>query len=547
MTEAVFQPVENETHASEARYAIEQALLSAGSLELWIDDQYVCALSRAASEFSVEWGKLIFSWWDETHSQNWRVMNYALTAGEVRLRATRGWGHALTTVVLRDQTAWQAAQAERNAPLKVKRQSYAEALPLWLTKHFPAARIERVMSGKRRQRHWAIGYVKVRMRIGAENVLAIGVSADEEQTVIDSVVAAGLVWLSESNGVRQSVDRAQRLIFFVPEIRAATILERLTFLTAKHSEARIECFTVNQATGELTPVTIATQPELLSAQSPALQWPQSVELTVPQSDWIERIVSLAPEVIELRAATTRQGSARLLWHGLEFARVQPNGRAEFGIAGLADFERQHLTEMNFAALQELVAELAEQRCAKPTDRRHPLYGLRPEAWLESCLRRDITALNGVIDTALDERFVYSQIPAWQAESRSVLDLLTVTRTGRLAIIEIKESEDGQLPLQGLDYWWRIEQARLRGELAQHGLFPDLELADQSPLLLLVAPRLRFHRSFVGVARCLSPDIEAFRIGINTNWRERIRVYSYDCAQTIKLDYETEETNEEAGE
>jgi hypothetical protein len=159
------------------------------------------------------------------------------------------------------------------------------------------------------------------------------------------------------------------------------------------------------------------------------------------------------------------------------------------------------------------------------------------------LRRDITALNGVIDVAFDERFIYSQIPAWQAESRSVLDLLTVTRAGRLAIIEIKESEDGQLPLQGLDYWWRIEQARLRGELKAHGLFPELEIADESPLLFLVAPRLRFHRSFVGVAKCLSPEIEAFRIGINTNWRERIRVYSFDCAQAIKIDYETEENDE----
>ncbi len=544
MSEAVFQPIESsvetEAHAAEARYAVEQALLATAALELWIDDQYVCALTRAAYEFTVEWGKFIFSWWDETHSQNWRVMNYALTAGEVRLRATRGWGHALTTVVLRDQAAWQAAQAERNAPLTVKRQSYAEALPLWLTKHFTTAHIERVMSGKRRQRHWAIGYVKVRLRIGAENALAIGVSAEEEQSVIDGVVAAGLVWLTESNGVRPPADRATRLIFFVPEKRAATILERLTFLNAKHSDARIECFTVNQTTGELTPVTIATQPELLSAHTPALQWPQSIELTPPQRHWVERIVALAPEVIELRSATTAQSSARLLWHGLEFARVHLTGRAEFGVAGVIGYERQSLTESSFAALQRFVTELGENRCAKPADRRHPLYRLRPEAWLESCLRRDITALNGVIDIALDERFVYSQIPAWQAESRSVLDLLTVTREGRLAIIEIKESEDGQLPLQGLDYWWRIEQARLRGELAAHGLFPEIELADQSPILLLVAPRLRFHRSFTCVAKFISPEIEAFRIGLNTNWREVVRVYSYDSAQAIKIDFDQEE-------
>jgi hypothetical protein len=56
--------------------------------------------------------------------------------------------------------------------------------------------------------------------------------------------------------------------------------------------------------------------------------------------------------------------------------------------------------------------------------------------------------------------------------------------------------------------------------------------------------LRFHRSFVCVATCLSPEIEAFRIGINTNWRESLRVYSFDCAQAIKINYETEEDMDE---
>jgi hypothetical protein len=460
MSEAALQSITDEASASTARYAIEQQLAAPVSRawELWIDDQSFGLLAPDAYEFSVEWGKLIFAWWNETHSQNWRVLHYATSLGEIRLRATRGWGHALTNLVLRDQVAWQAAQAEQHAPLTVKRQSYAESLPLWLTKHFPTARIERVLSCKRRQRHWAIGYVKVRMRIGAENVFAIGVSADEEQSTIDGIVAAGLVWLSEANGVRQSEDRARRLIFCVPEQHATTILERLTFLSAQHCEARLECLTVNQTSGELTPVTIATQPELLNAHMPLLQWPEAVELTVPQRRWVERIAALHADVIEVRAATVAQGSVRLLWHGLEFARVNAAGRAEFGIAGLAGYERHPLTEQNFVALQTLVGELAERRQAKATDRRHPLYRLRPEAWLESCLRHNIAALSGIVDAVFDERFVYSQIPAWQAENRSVLDLLTVTRAGRLAIIEVKESEDGQLPLQGLDYWWRIEQA-----------------------------------------------------------------------------------------
>ena len=531
MSEAVFHPiehlVENETHAAEARYAIEQALIAVNTQELWIDDQYVSALARDGFAFTVEWGKLIFSWWDETHSQNWRVTSYALAAGEVRLRATRGWGHALTTLSLRDQAVWQAAQAQKNLPLIVKRQAYAEALPQWLAEHFATARIVRVVNSRRRQSLAAIGYTKVTLRFGAAYALALGVSASEEPATIDAIVATGLVWLTEFNARRDYAQQARRLIFCVPHDHADTIIERLTFLSAAHCDAQLECLTVNQSTGELTPVALVSQAELLTTHTAALQWPETHALTDAQLRWIERITPLAKDVIELRAPASPQDSARLLWHGLEFARVNTAGRAEFGIAGAAAYERQTLNERNFAALQTLIAELAQHRCAKPIDRRHPLYRLRPEAWLESRLRRDMTALNAEFDA----HFVYSQIPAWQAESRSVLDLLTVTHTGRLAILEIKEREDGQLPLQGLDYWWRIEQARWRGELTARGLFPGVKIADQTPLLYLVAPRLRFHRSFANVTHCLSSAIEVYRIGLNDNWRDTVRVF--DCQRMNK--------------
>ncbi|HMX28363.1 MAG TPA: hypothetical protein PKC13_22445, partial [Blastocatellia bacterium] len=89
------------------------------------------------------------------------------------------------------------------------------------------------------------------------------------------------------------------------------------------------------------------------------------------------------------------------------------------------------------------------------------------------------------------------------------------------------SEDSQLPLQGLDYWLRVEQARLRGEFARRGLLAGIQLADRSPLLYLVAPRLRFHRSFAAIARCLSSQIEAFQVGVNANWRAGVRVRSLE--------------------
>jgi len=34
----------------------------------------------------------------------------------------------------------------------------------------------------------------------------------------------------------------------------------------------------------------------------------------------------------------------------------------------------------------------------------------------------------------------------------MIDVLTLTRDGRLAVVELKADEDIHLPLQGLDYW-----------------------------------------------------------------------------------------------
>jgi hypothetical protein len=273
--------------------------------------------------------------------------------------------------------------------------------------------------------------------------------------------------------------------------------------------------------------TSGAQDELLNAHPRELKWPAT---TPPDNPWRERILRLTPDTIEVRQIAERESFAI---NGLEFARWSggETPRVMFGVAGLRGeneaVEVSKLSEANFHRLDSLVREIVAHRSAATRDRRHPFYRLREEAWLESLLRQNIRAL----DAAFDDRFVYSQIPAWRGDERSVIDLLTVKyetgREPRLAIIEIKASEDAQLPLQGLDYWLRVEQARLRGEFERRGLFPGIQLADQSPLLYLVAPRLRFHRSFATVACCLSPQIEAYQVGVNANWRAGVHVRSLE--------------------
>jgi hypothetical protein len=501
-------PITDNDSAALAKYELDLAFLDKAAWQLRNGE---CVLAewpgelREACEFSVEWGKLIFAWWDEQSVQNWRVQSYEITPAEIRLRATRSFGRDLTTLVLRNIARW------RDRPLinsEQRRQCYSNLLGSLLSQHFANARLHKLADMQ--------GYSRWRMQIGQQTVLVIGLDTDARQEEIDGIVAAGLVWLAAPKA------GAQRLCFCVPSERSQTVIERLTLFERQPYGAQLECFEVDERAEKLTAVTLAVQAELLHHQSRELHWPTTSAQTNP---WRAQILALAPDLIEVRANSQLECESFSVY-GLEFARARLHGlkRVSFGIAGLPeDFAapaQANLGAENFSQLSALVHQLIHYRRAQSSDRHHPFYRLRAEAWLESLLRRDIRAL----DASLDDRFVYSQIPAWRAEDRSVLDLLTVNHLGRLVVIEIKAAEDAQLPLQGLDYWLRVEQARLRGEFAQRGLFSGIELADAPPLLYLVAPRLRFHRSFITIAQCIAPEIEVYRLGINTNWRSGVRVH-----------------------
>jgi len=101
-----------------------------------------------------------------------------------------------------------------------------------------------------------------------------------------------------------------------------------------------------------------------------------------------------------------------------------------------------------------------------------VWRLHPERWLESLVVRDVNT----IDEHLDHGCLYSQVPAFSASDRAMLDLLTITRANRLAVVELKADEDIHLPLQGLDYWSRVEWHHAGGEFQQFGYFPGRELS-----------------------------------------------------------------------
>jgi len=144
--------------------------------------------------------------------------------------------------------------------------------------------------------------------------------------------------------------------------------------------------------------------------------------------------------------------------------------------------------------------------------------MHPERWLESRTVLNLAALDG----ELRGQTQYSQVPAFSASDRAMIDVLTTTRQGRLAVVELKADEDIHLPLQGLDYWSRVAWHHARGEFPRFGYFSGIELSPQDPLLYLVAPALRVHPATDTLLHYFSPKIDWVFVGIDERWRDNLK-------------------------
>jgi hypothetical protein len=246
---------------------------------------------------------------------------------------------------------------------------------------------------------------------------------------------------------------------------------------------------------------------------------------------IDKVMAMVPE--DARSRVDQQAHSAscvgLSLHGLEFARVQHGtatgsfvrqDRITFG-AGPNETE---LDEETAPMLRELTARLFQGRQVGG-GANDPLYRMQPERWLESRLRNSLHE----VEPSLLAAPVYRQVPAFAARDRGMLDLLAVSRQGRLAVIELKADEDLQMPLQGLDYWIRVHRAAQSrsadglNDFTRSGYFRGIHLADRLPLLYFIAPALRIHPATETVLGYLSPEIEWNLIAVGEQWRRSLEV------------------------
>jgi hypothetical protein len=305
------------------------------------------------------------------------------------------------------------------------------------------------------------------------------------------------------------------LRLYLPPQSSTAVQIRLGHLN--HQLARFQLFEFDERDESLAEIDCSDTGNI---ETRLVRCPDAAQARARFSASIQRILAIVPQA-EVAVLSPAEVAFRL--HGLEFARVRAaNAPGSFRIDeelafGAAGFQERFSPEKQ-EIFEHFVKTVSSTRTLSG-DHRDPLWRMYPERWLESLVFDNVSA----IDSRLNPAHVYSQVPAFSASDRAMIDVLTSTREGRLAVLELKADEDINLPLQGLDYWARVRWHHSRSEFPQFGYFPGVQLSDRPPLLFLVAPSLRVHPALDTILRYFSREIEWMLVGVDERWREGIRV------------------------
>jgi hypothetical protein len=559
--------LKNVAAVESARRAIDE-LLSLHSEWFLADGRGApLALNNTDFEFSIDHRRLIFSSWTESGSRTWRVTAWDWAGEKLLLETSRRMGAEVSKLELVPRASARAIVVG----IAAARLSRCVRLAQIASEHLvaqtsvseiaaedhrrnsgplaSAVKIERATLSPGMRRDQPGRYARIILRRQHDRIALTATVARSDARNVDSLFSSSLLWLNrlEQGPQRPSISR----LFIACEKNILEGVRQRHVLLRESLRQRIELFEIrvaSEARGSSPTVrSPAAQPGWGGAVREGLSpnaedawqqldpvrplerknlWRKRLSRFPPvvaneMSEAVKGIVALAPQAVDV--VTSRHGQT-LRYHGLPFARVRrvmDRDRIWFGIEGS---HRRILDDYHEQDWKKLLADLANYRQAGCRDRRHWFYRAAGEAWLESVLRRDISKLDpGLIVAPLHAQFRTSHGGALGFSSARPIDLLALRHDGRLAVIELKVNADREHVFQGVDYWRRVEAHRRRGHISSARLFGDREISDESPLVYLVAPTLRFHPSFATLARTIAPDIEVYRFDVNEDWRGGVRV------------------------
>ena len=514
--------------ASKLAQTIEEYLTDHPTAAVLEDGRVLFDMRTARYAVTEQHGRCLLQLWSEERNVMRTVVEIAERAQCLRLM-TRRMGAAKPTALE------FAAANDRRTPTarEAARKNYQRLLERALTRRFIGSKVDGLRSAMDLEHSFGPAYVRGRMLKGTAAEAVIGVSEVESGAVVDGILTLGILWLDHC---RQKGDGRRHfggLKVIVPAGAWRTTAERMAWLN--HGAAEFQLYTLDERSEELEQVDFRDTGNLDSRLVHAFNSQAAIERC---QAGVNRLMELVPaaarERVEVRASSASEVGLHL--HGLEFARVRHGFAAgsfmhrdevTFG----AGANETPLTDETEGICRELLSRLFRSR--RP-DGAHtdPLYRMQPERWLEAELRAGIAELL----PGLRGDLMYTQVPALSTGDRGMLDLLTLDRNGRLAVIELKADEDLQLALQALDYWIRVRAlnadrqpvvgsggGRALSAFERQGYFAGAEVSELPPRLLLAGPALRIHPANEPVLRYFSPQVEWELLAVGEHWRRELKV------------------------
>lgn len=476
------------------------SLAATGEMEVRENGEWIAELSAARCELRRNGGDSLVHLWSERRNLTRRILAVAEQSENRIVLEVQRFGRART-----GKLELQRRETQRSTA-RVTREQFRASFRRMLLERFPDSEIQSSTTASDLEHSFSDVYVRGRMKDGARSWAFLAASASESAAAIEGMLTFGLLWLDWVRG-RASAGPVHGLRLFVPNESGRGLHQRLAVLSGA---THVEIF---EFSGD--GIRAAVQGERGNLEAWLVPRLETESVLAAARQEIARVRHLVPEVAEIIQPRAIPGTreVELCFRGLPFARWSPVDGVRFGLGG----HDHPLTEKSEAALEKLIRQLDLHRNPLAEQTKHPLYRERPERWLEMLIGEDPSRL----DAQLDHRFMYSQVPAAAGRDQRVLDLLGITRGGRLVVIEVKASENIHLLMQALDYWLRVRKHA--GDLNRLGYFPGKEISPEPPLVRLVAPSLRFHPGIAIARKYILPEIQIMRIGVNEHWRRGIKV------------------------
>jgi hypothetical protein len=512
--------------AGQLAQSIEEYVEQHPSAAVLEDGRVLFDMRNARYSVSEQHGRCLLQLWSDERNLIRTVVEVQPRAQCLRL-ITRRMGAAKPQALELVPTNDRRTPTSRDAA----RRNYQRLLERVLTRVFIGSKVDGMRSAMDLEHSFGPAYVRGRLLRGTAADAVIGIGQAESGAMVDGILTLGILWLDYCREHGDGRRHFGGLKVILPAGAWRTTAERMAWLN--HAAAEFQLFTLDERSEELVAVDFRDLGNLDAHLVHAFSAGAAIERC---QVGIDRLMSLVPPAAQARVEIRPRSASEvcLLLHGLDFARVRHGVAAhsfarEDEISFGAGANETPLTIENETLCRDLFERLFASRHPDGTHA-DALYRLQPERWLDSRLRNHIAE----ILPNLRGDLLYSQVPALSSGDRGMLDLLTLDRNGRLAVIELKADEDLHLPLQALDYWIRVRALNAdRQSAAGHpqplsaferqGYFAGAEVSSQPPRLLLAAPALRIHPANEPVLRYISSQVEWELIALSEHWRRDLKI------------------------